>query len=78
MTTLKTILLYCLALNYGLLLVWVALAVFGPDPLYGLTVRLFRIPRTTFDAVNYAGIAAYKTLIIAFNLVPYLALVLAT
>jgi hypothetical protein len=41
-------------------------------------MRLFHISSDTFDAVNFAGIVAFKLLVIVLNLVPYLALTLAT
>ena len=75
---LKTVLLWSLAFNYGVLLLWFVLILVAHDALYRINARFFHISVQTFDAVNYGGIAAYKTCIFFFNLVPYVALVLAT
>ena len=37
-----------------------------------------RVSVQAFDAVNYGGMAAYKICILFFNLVPYVAMRLAT
>jgi hypothetical protein len=75
---LKTALLWCLAFNYGLLLLWVVLLVAARDSFYRLNSRLFGVSRQVFDAANYGGIVGFKLLVIFFNLVPYVALALAT
>jgi hypothetical protein len=75
---LKILLLWSLALNYGVLLTWVLVIVFGHDTLHRMSARLFRVSAQTFDVVNYSGIAAYKCCIIFFNLVPWLALSMTT
>ena len=75
---LKTVLLWSIAINYGVLLFWFVLIVVAHDPLYRITARWFRVSVQTFDAVNYGGIAAYKICILFFTLVPYVALSLAT
>jgi hypothetical protein len=78
LATIKLVLLWCIAFNYGILLLWVALAILAHDAFYRLNARLFRVTPQTYDAINYGGIAAYKMLIIFFNLVPYVALLLST
>ncbi|MDR3633272.1 MAG: hypothetical protein P4L84_05500 [Isosphaeraceae bacterium] len=70
----RSALLWCTAINYGLLLVWFFIFVLPHGRLYRLWGRWFRLSVEQFDAVNFAGIALYKTGIILFNLVPYLAL----
>jgi hypothetical protein len=76
--TLKLVLLWSLAFNYGVMLLWFALILIAHDTFYRINARFFHISVQTFDAVNYGGIAAYKTCIIFFNLAPYVALLLAT
>lgn len=76
--TLKLVLLWSLAFNYGVLLLWFVLIWLGHDMFYRINARFFRISVQTFDSVNYGGIAAYKTCILFFNLVPFVALSLAT
>jgi hypothetical protein len=78
LVTIKLTLLWCLAFNYSILLLWVLLASLGHDKFYRVTAKIFRVTPQTYDAVNYGGIAAYKVLIIFFNLIPYVALALST
>jgi hypothetical protein len=78
LAAIKLFLLWSIAINYGILLLWFALAVFAHDPFYRINARLFRITPQAFDAINYAGITAYKTVILFFNLVPWVALALST
>ena len=75
---LKTVLLWCLAFNYGVLLVWFIAISVAHDAVYRLNARWFRVSAQSFDAINYGAFAAYKSCILFFNVVPYLALVLAT
>ena len=78
LATIKLVLLWSFAIKYGALLLWFILIAVAHDPLYRICSRWFRISVQTFDAVNYGGIAAYKTCILFFNLVPWVALNLAT
>lgn len=70
-------LLWCLAANYTILLVWFFAFVFARDWIYRLHARWFSLQRGTFDAIHYGGMAAYKLAIFLFNLVPLVALCLA-
>ncbi len=72
--TAGSILLWCAAINYGVLLCWFLLFVFAHDWMLRLYGRWFRLPATHFDAIHYAGMGLYKLGIILFNLVPYIAL----
>ena len=76
--TLKAFLLWSFAINYAVLLLWFVLIWAAHDFAYRINARFFRVSEQTFDAVNYAGIAAYKCFTLFFNLVPWLALSLAT
>jgi hypothetical protein len=67
-------LLWCAVINYGLLLVWVALFVLPHGWLHRLWGRWFRLSAEQFDMVNFAGIVLYKLGVLLFNLVPYIAL----
>lgn len=67
-------LLYSLAINYGILLVWFVAIVFARDPIQRLHGRWFRLPPEQFDAIHYGLMGAYKIGIILFNAVPLLAL----
>jgi hypothetical protein len=74
---LKILLWYCAGINYAILFLWFFLFVFGHDALYRLHRRWFRIPVDTFDSINYAAMAIFKSGIILFNLVPLAALYFA-
>jgi uncharacterized protein DUF6868 len=74
MSDIKHMLLWCLALNYALLLIWFGLFACAHAWLYRLHQRWFTLSRESFDALNWAGIAFYKVAIILFNLVPLAAL----
>ncbi len=76
MTTneIKHILLWCVALNYALLLTWSGVFIFAHDWMYRLHKRWFRLSIETFDALQYAGLTFYKLGVILLNLVPLLAL----
>lgn len=67
-------LLYCLAINYGVILVWFIAFRFGHAWLFNLHGRWFRLSEERFDAIHYSGMAIYKIGILLFNLVPYIAL----
>ncbi len=67
-------LLWCLLLNYGILLLWFLVFWFGHDWLLRLHGRWFHLSTERFDAIHYAAMAAYKVGILLLNLVPYVAL----
>ena len=73
MTQLKHVLLWCVVINYALLLLWWALFVFAHGWFYRLHQRWFALSPEIFDALNWAGIAFYKLSIILFYLVPLIA-----
>jgi hypothetical protein len=72
--TARSFFLWCSVINYAVLLLWVALALFGRDGVLRLWSRGFRISPEQFDMINIGGITLYKTGIILFNLVPCIAL----
>ncbi len=80
MTTneLKEILLWCVGINYAVLLIWFGIFVYAHDWMYRLHTRWFKLPVEIFDGVHYAGMAAYKLGIILLNLVPLVALCLSS
>ena len=80
MTTidLKHVLLWCVGLNYVVLLAWFGAFVFAHDWMYGMHTRWFKLSVETFDAIHYAGLSVYKVGIILFSLVPLVAIYLAS
>ena len=67
-------LLLSLAVNYAILLSWFLAFVFARGFMRRLHGRWFNLSDTTFDAIHYGGMAAYKLAIFFFNLAPLLAL----
>jgi hypothetical protein len=67
-------LLWSLAANYGILLIWFLVFVFAKNWMRGLHSRWFHFSDSTFDAIQYGGMAVYKIGILLFNLAPLLAL----
>jgi hypothetical protein len=70
----RSTLLWCTIINYGLLMIWFLLFVLPHEWLYRLWGRGFRLSIEQFDAVSFAGIVLFKSGILLFNLVPYIAL----
>jgi hypothetical protein len=59
-------------------LAWSGAFIFAHDWMFRVHTRWFRLSVETFDAIQYAGIAVYKIGIFLFNLMPLLALYLAS
>jgi hypothetical protein len=74
----KEVLLWCVGINYGLLLIWAGIFLWAHDGLYRMHTRWFKLSAETFDAMNYAGMGIYKLGIILLNLVPLAGLCLAS
>ena len=76
-TSITEFLLRCVGINYGFLFLWFGVFVLAHEWMYRLHSRWFRLSVETFDAIHYAGMAAYKLAILLLNLVPLLALYLS-
>jgi hypothetical protein len=72
----RNILFWCTLINFGTLAFWGLLMVAPHEWLHRIANRFYRISPEHFDVINLAGIVLYKTLIILFNLVPYIALLI--
>lgn len=70
----KALLLYSLAFNYVMLLIWFGVFSFAHDWLYRLHSRWFRISIESFDMLHYASMAFYKVGLIFLNVAPLVAL----
>ena len=70
----RSFLLWCLVLNYGILLWWFLAFRFGHSWLFKLHSRWFHLSEERFDSIHYLGMAIYKIGILLFNLVPLIAL----
>lgn len=73
----RNLLLWCTLINYGLLAFWGLLMVAPHGWMHRLWGRWYRISAEQFDAIQLSGILLYKILIFVFNLVPYIALLIA-
>jgi hypothetical protein len=74
MVMVQDVLLWCVIINYGVLLVWFLVFLLAHNWMYRLHGRWFHLSVEQFDALHYAGMALYKIGILLFNLVPYIAL----
>lgn len=72
--SLRRTLLWCAAINYGILIIWFLFFVLAHGWMYELHSRWFRISMEQFDAIHYTGMAIYKVGVLVFNLVPFLAI----
>jgi hypothetical protein len=70
----ESVLLWCTAINYCLLIAWVLIATLARIPWQRMQTRIFHVSAEGVDDLNWAGIALYKLAIVMFNLVPYIAL----
>ena len=68
--------MWCTIINVGLLFLTIAIFGCAGGWVHRMQSRLFPIPKESSDVVIYALLTGYKTLIVLFNLVPYLALVI--
>jgi hypothetical protein len=75
--TVSGVLLWCTLINLGGLALWGLLIVLPHGWLHRLWGRWLRISPDQFDTVNFAGILFYEILIFVFNVVPYIALLIA-
>ncbi len=70
----RSMLAWCTVINWALLLLWLVFFIGAHDWMYRIHSKWFKIPVEKFDAIHYGGMAFFKTAVILFNLVPYLAL----
>jgi hypothetical protein len=68
------ILIRCFLGGMALLVVWFAWFVFAGDWIYQIHSRWFQIPRQSFDAIHYTGMAVTKIAIILVFLLPWIAI----
>jgi nitrate reductase gamma subunit len=73
----RNMLFWCTIINYGVLVLWSVLMIVPHEWMHRLANKFYRVSADQFDVINLAGIVFYKTLIIFFNLVPYIALLIA-
>lgn len=74
--TLTTFFMWCTIINAGILIYSSLFLCFAPDFVYRIQSRWFSISRETFNIIAYSYLGIFKVLFFAFNLVPYLALLI--
>jgi len=67
-------LLYCMLINYVILLIWFFAFIFAKDLMKKLHRQWFNLSDQNFDAIHYSAMAVYKIGILLLNLVPFIAL----
>jgi hypothetical protein len=71
---LRDFLLWCAIINYAIIFGWFLAFTCAHQALYRLHSRWFRLSADQFDAIHYLGMAAYKIVVLSFNVAPYIAL----
>lgn len=74
--TLSGLLLWSLAINYAVLVLWFVAYLSGRGWMHRIHGRLLRMDDATLDRIHVAGMAGYKLAILFFNLVPLCAVAL--
>jgi hypothetical protein len=67
---------WCTVINGTLLVFWTTICILAPDMVYRTQSRWFPISRETFSVVIYSFLGLFKIIFLAFNLVPYVALLI--
>jgi hypothetical protein len=75
--TLRHLLIWCTVIDYGILILWSVLTLFVFGGMQRFCSRWFGVSAEQFYAINFAGIAFFKSAVILFNLVPLIAVYLA-
>ena len=74
----RDFLLWCAIVNYAVLVAWFLAFTIAHRSLYRLHTKWFRLSEDQFDVIHYSGMAAYKIAALSLNVVPYIALRIAT
>jgi len=75
--TLTRFFMWCTVLNGALLVFWTLMCLFVPDLVYRTQKKWFPMPRETFNVVMYCFLGLFKIVFLAFNAIPYAALLIA-
>jgi len=67
-------LLWCTIIDFGILALWFLLTLLFRDGLARLWSKWFHLPPEQFGAINLICYILFKSIIIVFNFVPFLAL----
>lgn len=72
--TLARFFMWCTILNGGLFVFWSTMVMLCPDLTYRTQSKFWPIPRETWNVVMYSFLGLFKIVLIAFNIVPWVAL----
>ena len=74
--TVTTFFMWCTIMNGVLLVFWSTIFILFPDLVCRIQSKWFPIPRETFNVVLYSFLGLFKIIFLAFNVMPYLALLI--
>ncbi len=66
----RTVLIWCAAINYGILLLWFCIYKLAHDWMQGVYTNWLHVPPQHFDTLHIGLMILYKLGIVLFNLVP--------
>jgi hypothetical protein len=69
--------MWCTILNGCLLIFWTLACISFPDLVYRTQSKWFPMPRETFTLMMYAFLGLFKIVFLVFNLIPFVALLIA-
>ena len=72
--TLIQVFKWCTIINVALFFISFIMCMAATDFIYSWHGQMFDLPRESFNVVLYSFLGLYKVIILAFNLVPYVAL----
>ncbi len=72
--TVRAVLGWGAILNLVFVSIWFFVFTFAHEWVFSLHTRWFDLPRATFDAIHYAGMAWYKLCTWMFFIIPYIIL----
>jgi hypothetical protein len=71
-------LMWCTIINFAMLMLTFFICVYAGDMTYRIHGKWFPMPRENFNTLLYGFVGFYKLIFFFFNLIPYVALLLAT
>ena len=74
--TLTALFMWLTIINGALLILWTVPFMMVPDLVYRTQSKWFPISRDTFNVIMYSFLALFKTIVLVFNVVPYVALLI--
>ena len=73
----KTLFMWCTIINVLLLVLSFLVCAFAGEWVYGMHSKWFPISREAFNVAIYSFLGIFKMFVLVFNLVPYIACVIA-